>query len=126
MKSLNQLLLDFDYEQNFKDDDFYVGKSNYYPFELINKWPQWEKNFLNISGDKFSGKTHLTNIFLKKFSGIRVESKVLNDENLREIKPYQNVVLENLNLDVNEKLIYTLFNIIDQDNKFLIIHPPSQ
>ena len=121
MKSLNQLLLDFDYEQNFKDDDFYVGKSNYYPFELINKWPQWEKNFLNISGDKFSGKTHLTNIFLKKFSGIRVESKVLNDENLREIKPYQNVVLENLNLDANEKLIYTLFNIIDQDNKFLII-----
>ena len=121
MKSLNQLLLDFDYEQNFRDDDFYVGKSNFYAFELINKWPKWEKNFLNIIGDKFSGKTHLTNIFLKKFNGIRIESKLLNDENLRAIKPYQNVVLENLNLDVNEKLIYTLFNIIDQDNKFLII-----
>jgi len=121
MKSLNQLLLDFDYEQNFKDDDFYVGKSNFFSFELINKWPKWEKNFLNISGDKFSGKTHLTNIFLKKFNGIRFESNFLNDENLRAIKPYQNVVLENLNLDVNEKLIYTLFNIIDQDNKFLII-----
>ena len=26
MKNLNQLLLDFNYEQNFKDDDFYVGK----------------------------------------------------------------------------------------------------
>ena len=121
MKSLNQLLLDFDYEQNFRDDDFYVGKSNFYPFELINKWPKWEKNFLNISGERFSGKTHLTNIFLKKFNGIRVESGLLNDENLRAIKPYQNVVLEDLNLNVNEKLIYTLFNIIDQDNKFLII-----
>jgi len=121
MKSLNQLLLDFDYEQNFKDDDFYVGKSNFYPFELINKWPKWEKNFLNISGEKFSGKTHLTNIFLKKFNGIRVESSLLNDESLRAIKPYQNVVLEDLNLDINEKLAYTLFNIIDQDNKFLII-----
>jgi chromosomal replication initiation ATPase DnaA len=121
MKSLNQLLLDFDYEQNFKDDDFYVGKSNFFSFELINKWPKWEKNFLNISGDKFSGKTHLTNIFLKKFNGIRFESNFLNDENLRTIKPHQNVVLENLNSDVNEKLIYTLFNIIDQDNKFLII-----
>jgi len=121
MKSLNQLLLDFDYEQNFRDDDFYVGKSNFYPFELINKWPKWEKNFLNISGEKFSGKTHLTNIFLKKFNGIRVESTLLNDENLKVIKPYQNVVLENLNLDINEKLIYTLFNIVDQDNKFLII-----
>jgi len=121
MKSLNQLLLDFDYEQNFKDDDFYVGKSNYYPFVLINKWPKWEKNFLNISGDKFSGKTHLTNIFLKKFNGIRIESNLLNDENLKTIKPYQNVVLENLDLNINESLIYTLFNIIDQDNKFLII-----
>ena len=45
MKSLNQLLLDFDYEQNFKDDDFYVGKSNYYAFELINNWPNGKKIF---------------------------------------------------------------------------------
>ena len=121
MKSLNQLLLDFDYEQNFRDDDFYVGKSNFYPFELIDKWPKWEKNFLNISGERFSGKTHLANIFLKKFDGIKIKSNLLNDENLRTIKPYQNVVLEDLSLDVNEKLIYSLFNTIDQDNKFLII-----
>jgi chromosomal replication initiation ATPase DnaA len=121
MKSLNQLLLDFDYEQNFSDDDFYVGKGNYYAFEIINKWPKWEKNFLNICGEKYSGKTHLTNIFLKKFNGIRLESSLLNDKNLKTIKPYQNIVLENLNLNINEKLIYTLFNIIDQDNKFLII-----
>ena len=115
------MLLDFNYEENFRDDDFYVGKSNFYPFELLNKWPKWEKNFLNISGEKFSGKTHLTNIFLKKFNGIRIESSLLNNDNLKTIKPYQNIILENLNLDVNEKLIYTLFNIIDLDNKFLII-----
>ena len=121
MKNLNQLLLNFDYEQKFSDDDFYVCKSNYYIFELIHKWPKWEKNFLNISGEKFSGKTHLTNIFLKKFNGIRLESDLLNEENLKLIKPYQNIILENLNLYVNEKLIYTLLNIIDQDNKFLII-----
>ena len=121
MKSLNQLLLDFDYKQNFTDDDFYVGKSNYYTFELINKWPKWEKNFLNISGEKFCGKTHLVNIFLKKFNGIKIESNLLNNESLNTIKPFQNIVLEDLNLNVDEKLIYTLFNTIDQDNKFLII-----
>jgi chromosomal replication initiation ATPase DnaA len=121
MKSLNQLLLDFDYEQNFKDDDFYVGKSNFYPFELINNWPKWEKNFLNISGEKFSGKTHLINIFLKKFKGIKIESNYLNNESLKSIKTYQNIILEDLNFDINEKLIYSLFNTIDQDNKFLII-----
>jgi len=121
MKTLNQLLLDFDYDQNFKDDDFYVGKSNYFTFELINKWPKWEKNFLNISGEKFSGKTHLVNIFLKKFNGIKIESSLLNNDNLKTIKLFQNIVLEDLNLNVDEKLIYTLFNIIDQDNKFLTI-----
>ena len=121
MKNLNQLLLDFDYKQNFKDDDFYVCKSNYYAFELISNWPKWEKNFLNISGEKYSGKSHLVNIFLKKFKGIKLELNSLNDENLKKIKPFQNVVLENLCLNVNEKLIYSLFNLIDLDNKFLII-----
>ena len=121
MKSLNQLLLDFDYKQNFKDDDFYVSKSNYYTFELIKKWPKWEKNFLNISGCKYSGKTHLVNIFLKKFKGIKFESITLNDDTLKKIKPYQNIILENFDKNIDEKLAYTLFNIIDQDNKFLII-----
>jgi len=121
MKSLNQLLLDFDYEQNFRDDDFYVGKSNFYTFELIHKWPKWEKNFLNIIGEKSSGKTHLVNIFLKKFNGIKIESNLLNENNLKSIQSFQNIVLEDLNLDVDENLIYTLFNTIDQNNKFLII-----
>ena len=121
MKDLNQEIIKFDYNKNFNNNDFYVSKSNKHILTLLNKWPRWEKNFLNISGEKFSGKTHLTNIFLKKFNGIRVESSLLDDDNLKKIKPYQNVVLEDLNLNVNEKLIYTLFNIIDLDNKFLII-----
>ena len=121
MKSLNQLLLDFDYKQNFKDDDFYVGESNFFAFELINKWPKWEKNLLNVSGEKYSGKSHLINIFLKKFNGIKVDANSFDNKSLKEIKPYQNIVLENLNLNINEKLVYSLFNLIDQDNKFLII-----
>ena len=121
MKNLNQLLLEFDYKQNFKDDDFYVGKSNYHAFELINEWPKWEKNLLNISGEQYSGKTHLINIFLKKFKGVRLESGLLDNEISKKIKPYQNIVLEDVDLNVDERLIYTLFNLIDQDNKFLII-----
>ena len=121
MKSLNQLLLDFDHKQNFKDDDFYVSKSNYFTFELMNKWPKWEKNFLNINGAKYSGKTHLATIFLNKFNGIKIDSKLLKNENLKDIKLHQNIILEDLDQIQDEKLLYTLFNIIDQDNKFLII-----
>ena len=121
MKTLNQLLLDFNYKKNFKDDDFYVGKSNYYAFEIINKWPKWEKNCLNIHGEKYCGKTHLVNIFLKKFKGIILNSSSLNDESFQDIKIYQNIVLEDFDKNINEKLIYSLFNIIDQDNKYLMV-----
>ena len=122
MSNLNQLLLKFDLKQNYKDEDFYVSKSNFYAFNLLNRWPKWEKNFLNICGEKFSGKTHLTNIFLKKFKGIKIEAKNFKNENLKELKIHENIVLDNLEHNIDERLIYSLFNIIDQDNKFLIIN----
>ena len=45
MNDLNQLIIKFDYEQNFKDDDFYVSASNKTIFDLLSLWPKWEKNF---------------------------------------------------------------------------------
>ena len=122
MRDLNQLLLNFEYKQNFKDEDFYVSSSNYYAFKLINSWPKWEKNFVNIYGEKYSGKTHLTNIFLKKFKGIKIKANSFENKNLNEIKIYENIILDNFDQNIDEHLIYSLFNIIDQDNKYLIIN----
>ena len=121
MRELNQQIIKFDYEKNFKNEDFYVSKSNEHIFNFINSWPKWEKNFVNISGENFSGKTHIVNIFLKKFKGIKLETKTLNNNHLKEIKLYENVILENLEKNINEELIYTLFNIIEQDNKYLVV-----
>ena len=122
MRDLNQLLLNFEYKQNFKDEDFYVSSSNYYAFNLVSTWPKWEKNFLNICGEKYSGKTHLTNIFIKKFKGIKIEANLFENKNLNEIKIYENIILDNFEQNIDENLIYSLFNIIDQDNKYLIIN----
>ena len=121
MIDLNQLIIKFDYEQNFKDDDFYVSSSNKHIFTLLNQWPRWEKNFLNINGEKFSGKTHLINIFIKKFKGIKFDASTLKDKDLKIIKVHQNIILENLEDKIDEKLIYSLLNIIDLDNKFIIV-----
>jgi len=122
MRDLNQLLLNFEYKQNFKDEDFYVSSSNYYAFKLINSWPKWEKNFLNICGEKCSGKTYLTNIFLKKFKGIKIKAHSFENKNLNEIKIYENIILDDFDQNIDEYLIYSLFNTIDQDNKYLIIN----
>ncbi|MDB3981992.1 DnaA/Hda family protein [Candidatus Pelagibacter sp.] len=121
MNDLNQLILNFDYDQNFKDQDFYVSKSNEFAFKLLNSWPKWEKNFVNLIGEKFSGKTHLVNIFLQKFKGIKIEASNINNNFLKKIKTFQNIVVENFNDQIDESLFFTLMNIVDQDNKYLIL-----
>ena len=121
MRDLNQLILKFDYEKNFKDQDFYLSKSNEYSFKLLNSWPKWQKNFINLIGEKFSGKTHLANIFIEKFKGIKINAREINDQSLKEIKFYENIVIEDLDRQVDENLFFTLLNIIDQDNKYLIV-----
>ena len=121
MKDLNQYLMEFDYEKNFKYQDFFVSKSNEHVFNILENWPKWEKNFLNINGEKFSGKSHLVNIFSKKFKSIKFQANKLNDEHLKEVKIYQNIILEDLDDNIDEKLLYSLINIVEQENKYLII-----
>ena len=120
MKNLNQLIIKFDYEQNFKDNDFYVSNSNKHIFSFLRKWPKWENNFINIIGEKFSGKTHLVNIFIKKFKGIKLDAKSLCNEDLKTIKIHENIVLEDFDKNIDEKLVYSLLNIVDLDNKYLV------
>ena len=56
------------------------------------------------------------NINQKKFL-----QKNFDDEILTNLKIYQNIICEDLNEIKNEKLLYSLFNLIIQDNKYLII-----
>ena len=121
MKNLSQQIIKFNDNQNFRYDDFYVSKSNKHVLDFINQWPKWQKNFLNLSGERSSGKTHLMNIFIEKFKGIKFEAQLFNNKDLTKIKIYQNIILENLDTNINEQLIYTLMNTIEQDNKYLII-----
>ena len=122
MKDLNQLLLKFDLKQNYKYDDYYVSKSNFYPFKIINEWPRWEKNILNIYGEKFSGKTHLTDIFIKKFKGKKIKGNRFTNDTLREFKIVENLVIDDFDQNIDENLMYSLFNLADQDNKYIIIN----
>ena len=122
MNDLNQLLLEFDLKQNYKNEDFYVNKSNFFAFSLIEKWPKWEKNILNVHGEKFCGKTHLSNIFKKKYKAFKISANEFSHENLKEFKVFENLILDDFNENIDENLMYTLFNIADQDNKFLLIN----
>ena len=59
MRDSDQTIIKFEYDKNFSNEDFYLSKSNKHVFDFLNMWPKWEKNFVNVSGEKLSGKTHL-------------------------------------------------------------------
>ena len=122
MKELNQQIFNFENNKSLNANDFFVSRSNYYAYELINSWPKWEKKIVNICGEKYSGKSHLSNIFIQKFKGRIIYANTVNNETLNSLKTYENIVLENFGKSVNENLIYSLFNLMDQDNKYLVIN----
>ena len=122
MTDLNQLLLKFKHKQNFNYDDFFVSKSNFFAFKLIEKWPRWEKNILNIYGAKFSGKTHLANIFKNKNKSIKITEDQVNNEIFKEFKLYENIIIDDFKNQTDERLLYSIFNLVDSDNKYLLIN----
>ena len=121
MRELNQLLLNFDIKRTFNDNDYYVSDSNYFAFNLIDKWPKWEKKILNISGEKFSGKTHLANIFKSKSSAIYLQESEINNEIFKKIKLYESIIIDGFSNNIEENLTYSIFNMVDQDSKYLLI-----
>ena len=121
MSELNQLLLDFDHKIEFNEHDYYVSKSNYFAFNLIQNWTKWEKKILNIYGDTFSGKTHLAKIFQNKSKALYLTDNDINEEIFKKIKLSECIVIDDFEKIKNENLLYSLFNLIYQDNKYLLI-----
>ena len=66
MSELDQKLLDFGTSESFQEEDYYISKSNFFAKNIIDIWPNWEKKIVNLSGESYSGKTHLSKIFKKK------------------------------------------------------------
>ena len=122
MSELNQLLFELNHKKNFNEHDFYVSKSNFYAYNIIDKWPKWEKKILNIFGEKFSGKTHLANIFKSKTNALLINASKINEEIFKKIKLFENIIIDDFEKNCDEKLIYSIFNLADQDNKYMLIN----
>ena len=122
MSELNQLLLDFDYKTNFNEHDFYLSKSNSNAFNLINRWPEWDKKILNISGEKFSGKSHLANIFKLKSKAFLIKGNEIDNSIFKSIKLHESIIIDDFEQCNEEEILYSIFNLIDQDSKYLLIN----
>ena len=58
----------------------------------------------------------------KKYNAYKIQANEFNNQNLKEFKVFENIILDDFDENVDEKLMYTLFNVADQDNKFILIN----
>ena len=121
MNEQNQLLINFNLKKDYDEQDFYVSSSNKYAFNIINGWPKWLKRTVNLYGEQYSGKSHLSKIFETKTTCLNIESINFTNEILLKFKTKQVLIVENFNFNIPEKLLYSLINIVEQENKYLLI-----
>ena len=117
----DQLILKFPTEKAYKKEDFYVSSSNEEAYDFINSWPKWIKRIVNIFGPSGSGKSHLATIFKNKTSCIHIDTSNLSEKTFLRFKSKEALILENFDEKISENLLFSLWNIALQDNKYLLI-----
>ena len=117
----DQLILEFPSHQAYKREDFYVSPSNREAYDFVNSWPRWIKRIVNIFGPSGSGKSHLASILKNKTSCLQINSNELNEKIFIKYKTKEALIIENLDEKISENLLFALWNIALQDNKYLMI-----
>ena len=117
----DQLILKFPTHRAYKKEDFYVSPSNQEAYDFINNWPKWIKRIINIFGPSGSGKSHLASILKNKTSCLKIDSSEINEKIFLKFKTKEALIIENLNEKVSEELLFSLWNLTLQDNKYLLI-----
>ena len=119
--SENQLFIKFENIKDYKKENFFVSTSNVEAFEILNSWPKWIKKFINLYGEKYSGKSHLAKIFESKSTCLNISEKDFTEEILIKFKTKQSLIIEDYQNNISENLLYSLINIVEQENKYLLI-----
>ena len=117
----DQLILKFPTHKAYQKEDYYVSPSNQEAYDFINRWPKWIKRIVNIFGPSGSGKSHLVYILKLKTQCLLVDSNELNEKIFLKFKTKETLIIENLCENISEKLLFSLWNIALQDNKYVLI-----
>ncbi len=117
----DQLILKFPSQNAYKKEDFYVSSSNQEAYNFINSWPKWVKRIINIFGPPGSGKSHLASLLKNKTTCLQINSSELGEKTITDFKTKEALIIENLDEYIPEKLLFSIWNIALQDNKYFLI-----
>lgn len=119
---MQQRILNLARKPTYEVADFFVSACNKIAFEWVRSWPKWPFHCLILSGPKGCGKTHLSKIWAEQSQAKALDFDSLKDLNLDEFCANATaIIIEDLPLNFNEELLFHLYNVIRQAEKYLMI-----
>jgi len=115
-----QQIFNLNTEEYFFEEDFCISQSNQDVCNYLRKWPNWDDHIINIFGPKKSGKTFLLTVFERKNSFFRISASTLNKETISSVLSKERLIIEDVEENVDEDLLFLLFNEFKNNNKYLI------
>ena len=120
---MDQLTFKFPFSKKYYEQDYYVSSNNYSAFKLIDEWPDWPGKWLNIYGEKGSGKTHLSKILENKIKKSKlISANKINNNIIKDLNSLDCLIIEDFNNNIDEKLLYTIFNHSKQLENYVLIN----
>ena len=119
---MDQLTFKFPFKTTYFEKDFYVSSNNFNAYKLIEEWNKLSNKNINIFGPKGCGKTHLSNIFLKKIDSFIIDAKDLNENQLKILKIKKCIIIDNYQNNIDEKLLYSILNQSKQVENYVVIN----
>ena len=120
---MSQLVFKFPFKTKYYEQDFYVSSNNFPAYKLIESWPNWPGNWLNVFGAKGSGKTHLSKILEKKIKNTElIEAKNVNNKTIKDLINVECLIIDSYENNIDEKLLYSIINQSKQLNNYIVIN----
>lgn len=120
---MSQLIFKFPFKIKYYEQDYFVSSNNFSAYRLIESWPKWPGEWVNIYGPKGCGKTHLTNILKKKINLIKIlDAKKIDIEIISTFKKLDCIIIENYDQNIDEEVFYSTLNHLKQLNTCVVVN----
>lgn len=130
---MNQSQLNFNFsstenQKKFDEDNFIFSSENAEAIDFLTKF--FTKELFNynsvlsciIKGEEHSGKTHILNIFAKKFNAIFLNFQELQKQNIANFFSQNNFyILDNIDEIKNQELLLHIINSASEVGAFLVL-----
>ena len=120
---MDQLIFKFPFSKKYYEQDFFVSSNNFSAFQLIDGWPNWPGKWVNIFGEKGSGKTHLSKILEKKINKTKlIEARNINNQTIDDLSNIDCLIIDQFDNNIEENLFYSMLNHSKQLDNYILIN----